>query len=55
MSLKMKGSTISQKDFLQLMQQCEVEGKETKDMKVEAFVQGISEKLQMLYSRKAAE
>ncbi|WP_169907545.1 hypothetical protein [Priestia abyssalis] len=55
MSLKMKESAISQQEFLQLLQQCEVEGKETKDVKVETFVQGISEKLQMLYSRKAAE
>jgi len=55
MSLKVKKPTISQQDFLQLLQQCEVEGKEMKDIKVEAFVQGISEKLQILYSRKAVE
>ena len=55
MSLKTTEQTISQQDFLQLLQQCEAEGKERKDMKLEAFVQGISEKLQLLYSRQTAE
>lgn len=55
MNLKMKEPAISQQEFLQLLQQCEVEGKETKDVKVETFVQSISEKLQVLYGRKTAE
>jgi hypothetical protein len=52
MSAKIEQSPISQQDFLRLLQQCCDEGKETKEVKVETFIQGISEKLQVLYHQK---
>ncbi|MFC3883398.1 hypothetical protein ACFOU2_07625 [Bacillus songklensis] len=55
MSTKVEQPSISQQDFLQLLQQCCDEGKEAKELKVEAFVKGISEKLQVFYSRKMNE
>jgi hypothetical protein len=55
MSAKVEQPPISQQDFLQLLQQCCDEGKETKELNVETFVQGISEKLQVLYKRRVNE